>query len=96
MSWPTGPNYKTKAVATAKFFFQHFQKVDTSGEDLLTQSQFNEAIKNITEDKSVNGGFDTEPPKWDDVRFCFTKDFFFFKLINVTINIVFDTNFSLN
>lgn len=69
MSWPA-PNYKTKAVATAKFFYQHFQKVDTGGEDLLTQAQFNEAIKNIKEDKSVNGGFDPEPPKWDDVRFC--------------------------
>jgi Ca2+-binding EF-hand superfamily protein len=62
-------NYKPTSTGNGKFFWQHFEKVDTDEDGAIDASQFYTAIQNIMNDKSINGGFkDNQPPKWEDLE----------------------------
>jgi hypothetical protein len=48
-------NYKPTSTGNGKFFWQHFEKVDTDEDGAIDASQFYTAIQNIMNDKSING-----------------------------------------
>jgi hypothetical protein len=48
-------NYKPTSSGNGKFFWQHFEKVDTDNDGEIDSSQFYTAIQNIMADKSIKG-----------------------------------------
>jgi hypothetical protein len=48
-------NYKPTSTGNGKFFWQHFEKVDTDDDGAIDASQFYTAIQNIMADKSIKG-----------------------------------------
>jgi hypothetical protein len=48
-------NYKPTSTGNGKFFWQHFERVDTDDDGAIDASQFYTAIQNIMNDKSIKG-----------------------------------------